>query len=110
MTSQSLAFKGESRFFPGLRVVCLAALMAMTATPSWTQSTATGTVSGQVLDSTNAVIAGVQIRLIDTATKNSLSTTTNDAGRSVYLNVSPGAYNLSFTKPGFCTYEANSHE
>src|ERR1700685_959954 len=110
MTSQPLACKGESRFFPGLCVVCLAVFMTMTATPAWTQSTATGTVSGQVTDSTNAVIAGVQIKLVDTATKDTLSTTTNGAGRYVYLNVPPGTYNLSFNKPGFSIYDANSQK
>ena len=110
MASQALTFKGESRFFPGLCVVCLAVFMTMTATPAWTQSTATGTVSGQVTDSTNAVIAGVQIKLIDTTTKNALNTTTNDAGRYVYLNVAPGTYNLSFNKPGFSIYDANSQK
>lgn len=60
MKSQSLAFTGESRLFPGLFVVCVAVFTAMAATPAWTQSTATGTVSGQVTDSSAAVIAGVQ--------------------------------------------------
>src|ERR1700722_4955439 len=98
MRNQPLIGNGESRTFFGFCVVCLAVVMTMTATPAWTQSTATGTVSGQVSDSSNAVIAGVQVKLIDAATKNALNTTTNEAGRYAYLNVAPGTYNLSFTK------------
>ncbi len=110
MRSQTLTVRGESRLFPRLVVVCVAVFLVMTATPAWTQSTATGTVSGQVTDSSNAVIAGVQVRLMDTATRNTLTTMTNDAGRYVFLNVSPGTFNLSFTKTGFSVYEANSQK
>src|SRR5271157_1788755 len=101
MRSLSPTRKGGSRFFPGLSVVCLAILIATSATPAWTQSTATGTVSGQVLDAQSAAVAGTEVKLTDTGTNKALTTVTNDTGRYIFLNIPPGTYNISFTKTGF---------
>ncbi len=93
--------------FPGLPLVCLAILLSLGAISAWSQSTATGTVSGQVTDASSAVIAGTSVKLLDTTTKQALTTSTNDAGRYIFLNVSPGTYTLTFTKPGFEAYLVN---
>ena len=104
MRSCALTCKGESRAFPGSVAVCLALAVALLAAPAWSQSTATGTVSGQVTDASNAAIAGAEVKLTDTGTGITLSTTSNDAGRYIFLNVAPGTYNLTFTKQGFSVY------
>lgn len=106
MGSQRLALRSEAYFFFRQYVVCLA-FIALTATPAWTQTTSTGTVSGQVTDVSNAAVAGAQIKLVDTATNQTLTTSSNDAGRYIFLNVIPGTYTISFTKPGFSVYEVN---
>jgi hypothetical protein len=79
----------------------------LAATPVWSQSTATGTVSGQVTDASGAAIGGAQVKLTDTTTNISLATKSNDAGRYTILNVAPGTYNISFTKTGFSVYDVN---
>jgi hypothetical protein len=81
-----------------LLLVCTALL---SLTPAWAQSTASGTVSGQVTDPSDAVIPGATVTLVDTATKTTRDTTTNDAGRYVFVNVAPGTYEIRVTKVGF---------
>ena len=82
-------------------ILALAALLALTLAPAWGQSTATGTVSGLVTDPSNAVITGAAVKLVDTATSTTRDTTTNDAGRYIFVNVTPGAYEIKVTKTGF---------
>ena len=65
------------------------------------QSTATGTVSGKVADPQGAAVMDAEVKLIDTATKIERATKTNEAGRYVFLNVTPGVYDLTATKTGF---------
>lgn len=76
-------------------------------TPAWSQSTATGTVSGQVTDPQNAVVAGAQVKVTDITTNNTLTAMTNDAGRYSFLNVPPGNYSITITKTGFSVYKVD---
>jgi len=81
--------------------VLAAMLLALCAVPAWSQTTATGTVTGIVTDNTNAVVAGVSVTLIDKATADTRSTLTNGDGRYIFVNVDPGVYDLQFAKTGF---------
>ena len=65
------------------------------------QSTSTGTVSGQVTDPQGAAIAGAEVKLIDTSTKQVRTLVTNEAGRYDFFNVPPGSYDVSITRQGF---------
>lgn len=94
----------------GLLAACLGLLLGIGAGSAFAQATSTGTVSGQVTDQQNAVIAGAQIMLTDTATNQTRTTTSNDAGRYIFVNVPPGIYNLSVTKDGFTTFRAASQK
>ena len=96
------------RFSPISAGLALGILFA--AVPVWSQSTATGTVSGQVTDQQNAVIAGAEVRLTDPATRNTLSTTTNDAGRYSFVNVPPAVYDVTISKQGFTVRKVNAQE
>jgi len=82
--------------------------MGLAITPAWSQSTASGTVSGQVTDAQKAAVAGTEIKITDNATARTLSTTSNDTGRYIFLNVTPGSYNMTFSKPGFSVYQVNN--
>lgn len=81
--------------------VCLAMLLLGSATFVWGQSTDSGTVAGIVTDPSGAVVNGATVTLTDTSTKNSRTATTNEAGRYILVNVSPGIYDLVITKQGF---------
>ena len=45
------------------RVVCTSVLPVLSSSPAWAQSASTGTVSGQVTDLQNAVIAEAEVTL-----------------------------------------------
>ncbi len=77
------------------------AIACIATAPAWTQSTSTGTVSGQVADQQGAAVAGAEVKLIDVATGTPRTTATNDTGRYSFINVDPGQYNVEISKTGF---------
>lgn len=82
-------------FFLGL-LLCLAIPAGVLA-----QGSNSGTIVGVVTDQSGGVVVGASVTLTDTSTNSSRNTTTNDAGRYVFVNVSPSTYNISVTKEGF---------
>jgi hypothetical protein len=54
-----------------------------------------------VIDQQNAAIPGVEVRLVDVSTNTTMSTSTNDTGRYIFVNVPSGTYNVTFSKTGF---------
>ena len=96
----------RQQIFTSLFVVLLfgsVGLWLSNATPACAQSTSTGTVAGSVTDPSGAVVTGATIMLTDTATKSSRNVTTNEAGRYIFVDVTPGAYDVSISKQGFST-------
>lgn len=91
-----------------LLLVCIYCVGA--TIPAWTQSTDTGTISGTVSDPSGAVVPGVDVNLKDTTTGSSRTTTTNAAGRYIFVNITPGKYDMSFEKQGFSTTKAAGQE
>ena len=90
----------KSRFPVGLQIATVAVLLLCTVF-AWGQATNTGTVIGIISDPSGAVVPGVTITLTDVNTKAALTTTTNDAGRYVFVNVPPGTYDITASKSGF---------
>ena len=84
--------------FAVVAVLCLGS-----ATPLCAQSTNSGTLAGVVADPSGAVVNGATVTLTDNATKTSRTVNSNDAGRYIFVDVSPGVYDLSVTKQGFST-------
>ncbi|HTU32861.1 MAG TPA: carboxypeptidase-like regulatory domain-containing protein, partial [Candidatus Acidoferrum sp.] len=76
-------------------------IFAACALPAWGQAVATGTVVGVVTDNSGAVVAGAIVTLIDSATGDTRSSTTNDAGHYIFPNVPPATYTIKFVKSGF---------
>src|SRR5207248_10994275 len=79
----------------------LACLLVVSS--AWAQTSTAGTVVGQVMDQSNAVVPAATVTLTDAATGNSRDTTTNDQGRYVFINVAPGNYAITVNKSGFST-------
>jgi hypothetical protein len=96
------------RIRQGLQVFlsCVAALALCNAITLWAQSTNSGTLAGTVTDASNAVVNGASVTLTDAATRTERTTTTNEAGRYIFVDLAPGAYELSTTKQGFSTTKA----
>jgi hypothetical protein len=59
-----------------------------------------GAISGRIVDSTGAVLAGARINL----QPNGLSTVTNAQGEFTISNLSPGEYTVSIQYVGFGTF------
>ncbi len=89
-------------FARGFLVMFCSALLLL-ALPAFSQSTSTGTIVGQANDPSGAVVPGATVALVDHATGTSKTTTTNDSGRFVFVNVNPGVYDVNITKEGFAT-------
>src|SRR6266436_5129921 len=69
--------------------------------PLFGQSTSTGTVVGLINDQTDAPVVGATVSLVDHTTGTTKTTTTNDAGRYVFVNVDPGIYDIRVEKISF---------
>jgi hypothetical protein len=72
----------------------------------WSQSTNTGTVVGTVTDQSGAVVAGATVTLTDSATAIARADTTNEAGRYLFVNVTPSRYDVVVSKQGFSVTKA----
>src|SRR5260221_4708396 len=63
----------------------------------------TASLSGAVRDSSGAVVAKGKVVLKNVATNVEHTTTTNDAGAYLFLNITPGSYVVSASAQGFGT-------
>lgn len=82
----------RTKWFVGLALACLVfAAFAQTL----------GDISGEVRDSSGAVIAGVQVTLTNAETNASRTATTNESGIYAFPALTPGTYNIKAEKQGF---------
>ena len=81
-----------SRVFLGVPAELLGLLLCLSTTPAWSQATSTRTVTGQVTDQQSAAIVGADVRLVDASTNTVRTTSSNETGRYVFVNVSSGTY------------------
>jgi hypothetical protein len=86
---------------PAAGVCSFVCLLFAICEPAWAQLTSTGSVSGLVTDQQNAVVAGAEVKMVDTATNAALTTATNEAGRYIFPTVNPGVYDLTVSRQGF---------
>ncbi len=104
--------QGPTRFFLSHRfsmfAICLAAILALSPSSVWAQTSTAGTVVGQVVDEQNAAIPGAEVRVTETSTNISQTAATNSEGRYVFSQVNPGNYNVGFSKQGFASYQVNN--
>jgi carboxypeptidase family protein/TonB-dependent receptor-like protein len=82
--------------------VVLVILLSASAIPSWSQKI-TGDISGTVQDSTGAIVKDAKISATNTATGETRSATSSDAGFYRIVQLQPGTYKVTATAPGFKT-------
>src|SRR5215472_4747983 len=70
--------------------------------------TVTGTISGVVVDSSGAIMAGSTVRLINEQTGFVRTAGTNEEGRFSFAAVQPGTYTVKVEHQGFQTLEKQS--
>lgn len=92
----------KSKFVTGLVFVGLLTGLA------FGQATSSSSISGVVKDQQGASIPGTDVSLIDPSTNTTLSASSNEAGRYIFLNVSSGKYAMTFTKSGFNLYRVDA--
>jgi len=90
-------------------VVLFAVLLAVCSVSAWAQASS-GTVSGQVKDQQGLAIPDVEIKITDPSTSITLMTVSNQVGRFIIPDVSPGTYDIVFTKSGFSTHKINRQD
>jgi len=79
---------------------CLLSLFVLSASTLLAQSTG-GRFIGQVSDPSGAVLAGVQVTLVNEASGVSRTTTTNESGDFSFLEAPVGTYRFEFDLVGF---------
>src|SRR5437773_3578607 len=84
--------------FLGLGMIWLAIIAVPVA--AQTQIT-TGVIQGAVLDSTGAVVPGVNVEAVNLETNLTQTRTSGADGRFVFLQLPPGRYKVTFTIAGF---------
>lgn len=90
-------------FLSSLAILIAAALMFFAPKAAWSQSTNTGTITGSVVDNSNAVVPDATVAITFRTTGATRTTTTDAAGRYVFADVDPGAYDVKVTKTNFST-------
>jgi len=83
------------------KFVALALLCLSLGLPSYAQTF--GDISGEVRDSSGAVIAGARVTITNTGTAATREVLSNDAGLYAFPSLAPGVYNLRAEKQGFKT-------
>src|SRR5260370_13743589 len=81
-----------------LAVVCVFCLVPVCA---MAQTSSSSPVTGTVSDQKGAVVPGATVELRNTATNETKTQTTNDAGVYTFPSVPPGTYRITVSKPGF---------
>jgi len=81
-------------------VACVSFVVALAATAS-AQTSTTASVTGRVVDPTQAGVGGAAVTLTNTATNRSLTTSTDAAGAYRFPRVDPGVHILTVEKTGF---------
>ena len=81
-------------------------ILALASAPLLAQSQdARGNIVGRVLDSSGAVVPGVEVRVVSDTTGVVISTKSNDAGNYVLPFLIPGRYTVTAEIQGFRKYE-----
>jgi hypothetical protein len=82
-------------------------LLVLCSVSALAQSSASGTLQGQVTDQQGAVIPDVDIKVTDPSTNITLTALSNGTGRFLIANVPPTTYNITFSKTGFSARRVN---
>jgi hypothetical protein len=84
-------------------VLCLSLIAVLAGHPSrsWAQSSTTGALRGIVTNQASAVVPGATVTLVNNATSQTQTTTTDSKGGYSFSLLAPGVYGLNFSAQGF---------
>src|SRR5215510_16037868 len=86
---------------PGLIVIAVVTVLALSAQSLFAQLRIVGAVSGTVQDPTGAVVPNAQVVLKDTKTGITKETSSNEGGAFFFPDLANGAYEITVTRDGF---------
>lgn len=86
-----------------LAIAAAAALMFVAPMATWAQSTTSGTITGVVVDPSNAVIVGAKVMIQQEGTSLAQTAKTDASGRYSFPAVAPGIYSITVSQAGFQT-------
>jgi hypothetical protein len=84
-----------------MRDLALTAVLQLAVSICVLAQSPTATLSGRVLDPTQAAISGASVTAVNMGTNAASHATTNDEGFYTIVNLPPGSYRIEVTKPGF---------
>jgi hypothetical protein len=84
-------------------LVAICAAVSMTIAVPCAAQTERGTITGVVTDSTGAIVPGVAVKVINTATNVAANVVSSDSGSYTAVNLQPGPYRVEATLTGFQT-------
>lgn len=87
--------------------ICLSLLLALSSPEGFGQ-TASAAISGRVIDSAGAVIAGATVELMSVERGTTFNAPTNAEGLYVFESVQPGTYTMAVQSPGFKQAQAQN--
>jgi Carboxypeptidase regulatory-like domain len=90
-----------TRRFPSATLVAI--FLALLAPAAAAQIRIAGAIAGTVADSSEALVPGAAVQLVDGLTGISRETVTNDSGGFVFPDLSFGSYRVTVTLQGFRT-------
>src|SRR5580704_12342401 len=90
-----------------MKYVPLAVLCLLVAMLPANAQTVTGQITGTVVDSGGAVVAGATVRISNSVTRQVREFTTSANGSFIFPDLVPADYDLRVTHPGFKTYLQN---
>jgi len=94
--------------YVSLKCLALFALIACFAiSPAALAQTVTGQITGTVVDSAGAVVAGATVQITNEITRQIREFSTSNNGAFIFADIIPGDYNIKVTHPGFKTYLQN---
>ena len=96
------SFIPRSRGLLFTAILCLFSFASM----AHAQSAVDGAIGGNVLDSTDAVVANAQISVISNGTNAEQKVVTDASGYFRVLHLQPGSYHVTITASGFATYDS----
>jgi len=95
--------------FSGVRV-CTCVLLCLGFAISGFSQSINSSIGGTVQDPSGALIPGVSIKAVNTATGVLSTTISNESGAYQFPSLQPGAYDLSAELPGFSTQTVKSYQ
>src|SRR5262249_35077018 len=84
------------------------AVMAVLIPTSGRAQVLSGSIVGQVLDTTNAGIPGALVRITHRETNQSRIATTNNEGEYSFQSLPGGIYDIAMNKDGFQSFKADA--